>query len=354
MNTEKLVKKVNKHDNDIIKVNEQLEQNENKINEINETINYVNPSYLGIASHSYYTEDIDTHLNKYKEIGCQFELVSFVSVPENTSKELTASCVEKTKLWLNRAKELGVTCSLLKIHLVLNNDDGAAKGDISVKIGEETEYFNNYKNELIKYLDICTEYDIKNFVFANENKNVFSVVNYGYYQPIINSLKTQYPSIKFSYSMSGEESKLYLVDKIYSDNVLKLCDFISFNMYPSISNYDYLNSNETNKDRIKITYGSGYDMRISTALNVYNKPIFITEIGCMGRENSLMTPIDSNYDSRPPKNTQIPGIYIKNAIEVFAKRDNITGFFVWSAREPFAIFDTTGESVLKEYCKEVF
>ena len=345
---------LNKIENGIVELNEQLDKNENKINEINETINYVNPSYLGIASHSYYTEDIDTHLNKYKEIGCQFQLVSFVSVPENTSKELTASCVEKTKLWLNRAKELGVTCSLLKIHLVLNDDDGAAKGDISVKIGEETEYFNNYKNELIKYLDICKQYRINNFVFANENKNVFNIANYQYYSTVINSLKSVYPSINFSYSMSGEESKLYLVDKLDTTNVLSLCDFISFNIYPSMSNYNYLNENESNTTRQKICYGNGYDIRISNAITKYYKPIFITEVGCMGRENSLMTPIDQDYTNRPAKNSSIPGIYINNVIEVFAKRDYVDGFYIWSAREPFDFFDTSGETIFKDYCKEVF
>jgi hypothetical protein len=321
--------------------------------EINK-INYVNPSYLGVASHSYYTEDIETHLNKYKEIGCQFELVSFISVSENTSKELTASCVEKTKQWLNRAKELGVTCSLLKIHLVLNDDDGASKGNISVKSGEETEYFNNYKNELIKYLDICTEYGIKNFVFANENKNVFNIANYPYYSIVINSLKSLYPNIKFSYSMSGEESRLYLIDKLNTTNVLSLCDFISFNIYPSMSNYDYPNENETNTARQKICYGSGYDIRISNAITKYNKNIFITEVGCMGRRNSLMTPIDQDYENRPPKDSIIPGIYINNVIDIFAKRDAVEGLFIWSAREPFAIFNTSGESVLKDYCEEVF
>lgn len=344
---EKYTTRLNNFDSQLVTI-------ETKTGNIEKTINYKNPSYLGVTSHSYFTDDIETHLNKYKSIGCQFELVSFISVNENNSKVMIASCVDKTKQWLNRANELGVNCSLLKIHLVLNDNDGASKGDIVVKIGEELEYFNNYKNELIKYLEICREYGINNFVFANENKNVFNIANYQYYSTIIKSLKTLYADVRFSYSMSGEESRLYLIDNLDSENVLSLCDFISFNMYPSMSNYNILNENETNKTRQKNCYGSGYDIRISNAITKYNKPVFVTEIGCMGRENSLKTPIDTDYENRPSKNNKITGIYFKNAIEVFAKRDNVEGFYIWSAREPFEFFNTTGETVLTEYCKEVY
>ena len=121
-----------------------------------------------------------------------------------------------------------------------------------------------------------------------------------------------------------------------------------------MSNYEFLNENETDKSRQKICYGSGYDIRISNAVTKYNKPIFITEVGCMGRENSLKTPIDTDYENRPEKNSNIPGIYIKNVIDIFAKRDGVEGLFIWSAREPFTIFNTTGEKILKDYCREVF
>lgn len=339
---------------DIPNINSHLDTIETKTDNIEEIINYKNPTYLGVASHSYFTDDIETHINKYKTIGCQFELVSFISVSKNNSTTMTASCIDQTNQWLNRAKELGVVCSLLKIHLVLNNSDGSPKGDIVVTQGEEIEYFNNYKNELIKYLEICKQYGITNFVFANENKNVFNIANYDYYTAMINSLKTLYPNIRFSYSMSGEESRLYLIDKLDSNNVLSLCDFISFNIYPSMSNYDTINENETDKERQKICYGSGYDIRIANAITKYDKPVFITEVGCMGRENSLKTPIDTDYENRPPKNSDVPGIYIKNVIDIFAKRDGVEGFYIWSAREPFAIFNTTGEIALKNYCREVF
>ena len=312
------------------------------INELLALIRTNKPKYIGSASHSHYTDDIENHLNHYKSIGCDLQLVCFVSVSDYTSSDFTVD-TDKARQWLESAKVKGVNCSLMKVHLVVQNNDGNPKGAIKPLSGSEIEYFNGYKNALVQYLLLAREYGVEHFVFGNEISGVFSINNYPYYSSIISQLKGDYPNIKFGYSLRADEQE-YIDSEI---SVLNLCDFIGFNLYPQVSPSVEINYNETKYTRMKSCYNHIYTANIVKARTRYGKPIWITEIGCTSTTQSLYNPLGGTGSV----NDDVTGIYYDIAISVYGEIEGVDGFFIWSARSPFNFFNKSGEVVLKKYCE---
>lgn len=312
------------------------------------------PNNLGIAivSHLDYN-DYDTHFSKLSTLHSECELVVMISVNNNNDYNFNLQANSEITSAFDKALQYGVKISLVKIHLVKSFSLGWNTSLIKPDIANVSSWFANYEQALRDTIELIKSYGFNNTItIANENNGVFQDLTLtSNWQTLVNNLKTSYPDIKFGYSSDFSGIEWALNNKRNNANtMLDYLDFIAFNTYP-VLNYQnawdaaYDNNGGSKNDKKNILYAQSYIDYILELNRLYGKDVIISEVGCTGRDKSLRNPIDVTY----PINTNIQGLYYDIMFQSIASIDAVLALYVWSAREPFNFYGTTGETTISDY-----
>lgn len=84
----------------------------------------------------------------------------------------------------------------------------------------------------------------------------------------------------------------------------------------------------------------------------YNKPFFITEVGCTPCELALKYPAKWNYDVFI-RNEEAQKVYYETFLKCFMNMEVVKGVFLWCATDGFTYFNNPAEQVVSKYFMEV-
>lgn len=345
MNTEKLVKKVNKHDNDIIKVNEQLEHKTN----IKTTENIINQNYSKLFDKiksvnmyvPYNTDefgDYQTLINKAVEVGCNY--ISFcprLAMAEKTSTTITRTTDDTLlQTYINYAISKGLKV-ILKPHIFITN--GNLGGSSNIQPSDTSLWIKSLQDNLVYYYTLLGN-KISIISISNECTNQ-NDKNYSDWVNLINTLK----SLNSNILTTVATTDIGMITNV----VYPIVDIIGCNLYVGLRGNKNTSSYELKKSVYNdYTYSKDF---ISTLLNYskqYNKPILITEVGCLPFTESLNTPARWEYDNGTPIDEDIQVVYYKTILPTYLESQAFLGCSIWSIGDGFTFVGRKAEQTLKE------
>lgn len=288
-----------------------------------------------------------------KEMGINITLCPMVNIGSYTDTSMSLMSRDSVKNFIHYSREKEIDVIMLKPHLGINWSDGTYRP--SINPSDYNTFFQNWKNVLLHYAQICYEENIPILCVGCEmDKTVQSI--YGLtWENICAEIRSVYPELKLTYATTTE-------DFIRRENATcNAVDFIGVNMYLQWNTRPY-NTSMSYKDIVPsffesyapISEGFKANDRINELSNKYKKPVFITEIGVIPRETGLQVLKPVDYADRTSENFEISKIVIQAFFETLCKNNNMTGFALWHVKEPFNLFKydaTIGNSVCTDMIK---
>lgn len=317
MNTEKLVKKVNKHDNDIIKVNEQLD---NVVQDTEESFDSLYKNNLRIFKPTFGFNNLGRACCDVTTFDEQKEFISkFVEIGMSSF----AYCI--------RIKETsGILVIDDDIELIKNNIDFCKSNNIEIPL------IHIYQDDTITF---DTSFSSKYSVIVNEVLNLFANVNYKYVviwnertsdlinQNVINGIVNACTVVKTKGKQAGIALQSFTPFGGIVDTILDSCDFYGINHYPFISNDE---ENSTIAQGINGWENTELLYDIDYIKTLYpSKDILITETGIISSWRALSNPSYWLFDWQTYDYTgKVNEIYYIGMLELF-KNSSIKYVFGW-------------------------
>lgn len=296
----------------------------------------------------------DEVIDRLKNIGASITLCSMVNITSATDSnpQLEEKRITDT---ITRIQSKNVKIDMLKPHLGVNWSDGFYRGNYTPD--SNTDFFNNWKQILLKCALICDQYNIPILCIGCEQVQNTQSKFSDKWSAIIRQVRQTYPNLLLTYAMAGEEHS-----KWQDRDWMKELDFIGMNVYPSYVSKEDAGDNISVEEVVEGFYydhtGTAFGKRMREINRYFNKPIFITEVGVMPQIDGLVTLI-GKYVSHEPQNFHVPALAMEAAFSGWMKDLNfIVGFAWWHIREPFEFFDensnftSEAEQVFKKYVTE--
>lgn len=302
------------------------------------------------------TDIVYQHL-KYQ--GVDQTLIVMVNITSTTDSNPVMMDNSRVIAAIDNAKSKGVGTVMLKPHLGINWSDGTERYNLNPS--DMGIMLNNWKAILLNYASICNSKNIPVLCIGCEQRTMTTQTYKNYWEEIVNSIKSEYPDLLLTYAADSVEGIQFNTSCIYT---LSGLDYIGLNLYPQWYKREY-SAELTYKDIMPSAYnsyaptGEGFKMvdRINYIKDVYNKDVYITEIGVMPFDDGLVT-LKSQYayDETAPRNYNVPAICYESMFNTYAKNKNVVGMSIWHTKFPFCYFDVassaTGESLAEEVIKK--
>ena len=235
----------------------------------------------------------------------------------------------------------GISTSVLKVHWQQGRYSELDFGN------PNPSFFNKLKIEIYdKLIPILKKCGLEYISITNEMNKVTNQYSSSECKTLLNSLinLAKINNLKTLSCFAGA-NEFMNSDK----NFIKQLDCIGINDYPAIS-YDGLDSNINDCTQYLINHSN-----ISAILDIIgDKPLIITEVGCMDFIDSLSTPYKWDYpeDQQIGTNGIIQNIYISSYLNYCDYEKRIKGIFIWeSLFNGFRPLETT-QKTLKERWKK--
>lgn len=306
------------------------------------------------ASISPRMEISDSALEHLKNIGASITLCSMVNITSATDSNPQ---LEETRITdtITRIQSKNVKIDMLKPHLGVNWSDGFYRGNYAPD--SNTDFFNNWKQILLKCALICDQYNIPILCIGCEQVQNTQSKFSDKWSSIIRQVRQTYPKLLLTYAMAGEEHS-----KWQDRDWMKELDLIGLNVYPSYTSKEDEGDNISVEEVVEGFYydhtGTAFGKRMREINRYFNKPIFITEVGVMPQVDGLVTLI-GKYVSHEPQDFHVPALAMEAAFSGWMKDlEFVVGFAWWHIREPFEFFDEStsnlseAEQVFKKYVTE--
>lgn len=302
----------------------------------------------------------DTVLSHLAYQGISQTLVVMVNITSNTDSNPVMMDNSRVTTAIDNAADKGISTVMLKPHLGIGWSDGTERYNLTPS--DMATMLTKWKEILINYGKICVDNNIPVLCVGCEQRTMTTSAYKSYWEDIVNTLKELYPNLLLTYACDSVEGVQYDTSCIYT---LEKLDFIGLNLYPQWYKEVY-NSNLTYKDIMPSAYssyaptGEGFRLidRINYIKDVYNKDVYITEMGVMPFDDGLVT-LKSQYayDETAPKNYNVPAICYESVFNTFAKEKNVVGISLWHTKFPFSYFNvdsievgsSPAEEIIKKY-----
>lgn len=296
----------------------------------------------------------DKVLDRLKNIGASITLCNMVNITSKTDSDPQLESDRITDA-VTRIQSKELKIDMLKPHLGVNWSDGFYRGEYVPD--SNIDFFNNWKQILLKCAEICKQKDIPILCVGCEQVQNTHTKFADKWLDIISELRQNYPKLLLTYAMAGQEHSNWR-DREW----LGQLDFIGMNVYPSYVSKEDAGDNISVEEVVEGFYydhtGTAFGKRMREINRYFNKPIFITEVGVMPQIDGLVTLI-GKYVSHEPQDFHVPALAMEAAFSGWMKDlEFVVGFAWWHIREPFEFFDEStsnlseAEQVFKKYVKE--
>lgn len=291
---------------------------------------------VSVSPNMQLTDNDIAHLQK---LNTEATLISMVNITNNTDSNPQLDNDSRINDAISRLKNANIKIDMLKPHLGVNWSDGFYRGDYDPAL--YSDFFDNWKNILLHYAEICNQNDIPILCIGCEQVKTFQVAYAESWNDIIAKIHTAYPNLLLTAAFNQ-------LEQVPSYNWPANLDYIGTNVYPALS--PYFDENDLLKlDDLKTNFY--YDMRatpwgarISAINDAYHLPIFVTECGCMPEKDGLVQ-LMSQYASQTPYDYHVSALFMETAFSGWMKEiPSIIGFAWWHVRDPFNFYDGETES----------
>lgn len=271
------------------------------------------------------------------------------------------------KRCIEKAQALGIKVDMLMIY---TEDKAGWANPIEPTGNNVASFFANHKVAAMNVAALCNTYNIPIIGLINESDLLTNSDKVRYWADEAKTIKEAYPDLKLTCATAtwnGEARKLLDYKKAGIDNICNYLDLLGVNMYPVLTTIPV--AQVTNANLINGWHGMD-NKSVSTPdcsmfqllLNIhkaYQKPVLVTEIGCVPKELGLADPLNNKPDTKnSATNKHVQYLYLKTAYDVLGESDFIAGVYIWDACDtwtPFYWLDNT-ELVpyITNYYKRVF
>lgn len=293
-------------------------------------------------------------LDRLKNIGASITLCNMVNIASKTDSNPQLESNRITDA-VTRIQNKGLKIDMLKPHLGVNWSDGFYRGEYVPD--SNIDFFNNWKQILLKCAEICKQKDIPILCVGCEQVQNTQSKFADKWLDIISELRQNYPKLLLTYAMAGQEHSNWR-DREWMGQL----DFIGLNVYPSYVSKEDTGNNISVEEVVEGFYfdhtGTAFGKRMREINRYFNKQIFITEVGVMPQNDGLVTLI-GKYTGQTPQNFHVPALAMEAAFAGWMKDlDFVIGFAWWHVRDPFDFFDensstmSEAEQVFKKYVVE--
>ena len=261
----------------------------------------------------FFTNDmIKSTLLKLKELNItDICICPYLELESPTSSNISRiSSLSDIREILSFAKDNGIKINHVKLHFTSPS---------SVNPSNEELFLTNYQSILLETLELCLEFGVEYYGVANELAKVTSK-NVDMWSVIISKLKSK--GVKVFTSCTYEEKDTSLI--------LGLVDVIGINFYPSLSNKG---GNATIEECQKMLYGNRYIQSLKEIKEKYNKPLWLTELGCVRSSKALSQPSNSSLEV-DSEGDRVQGVFFNSTLPIIGgsyhkNKPLIDGVFIW-------------------------
>lgn len=324
------------------------EQLDNKTN-IKTTENIINQNYSKLFDKiksvnmyvPYNTDefgDYQTLINKAVEVGCNY--ISFcprLAMAEKTSTTITRTTDDTLlQTYIDYAISKGLKI-ILKPHIFITN--GNLGGSSNIQPSDVSLWIQSLQENLVYYYTLLGN-KISIMCISNECTNQ-NDKNYSDWVNLVSTLK----SLNSNILTTVATTDIGMITNV----VYQIVDIIGCNLYIGLRGDKNTSSYELKKSVYNdYTYSKDF---ISILLNYskqYNKPILITEVGCLPFAESLNTPARWSYDSGTTIDEDIQDIYYKTILPIYLESQAFLGCSIWSISDGYTFIGRKAERTLKE------
>lgn len=311
---------------------------------VNHVLRYHSIS-VSISPNMQLTDNDIAHLQK---LNAEATLISMVNITNKTDSNPQLDNDSRINDAISRLKNANIKIDMLKPHLGVNWSDGFYRGDYDPAL--YSDFFDNWKNILLHYAEICNQNDIPILCIGCEQVKTFQATHADSWNDIIAKLHAAYPNLLLTAAFNQ-------IEQVPSYNWPANLDFIGTNVYPALSPYfDENNLLQLNDLRANFYYdmqGLPWGARISNIADTYHRPIFVTECGCMPEKDGLVQSL-SQFQGQKPYDFHVSALCMEVAFAGWMKDiPSIIGFAWWHIREPFNFYEgdteSEAETVYKKY-----
>lgn len=335
---------------------ERLDKEQMKFNTINEDFYGNQTKKQGISVTITNSSTSTTYTNwasQLSDIMCEIELCVMETISTDTSTDFTPVTNISDKI-AELKRTLNKPITMIKPHIgTIASGDAFYRGNYNPS--DINAFFTNWGNRLKAYAQICKDNSIPVLCISCEQTNQTVNTYLSNWKSIISACKTIYPQLKITVAYTRFEAGRDLYQYGSIETLLDNVDIVGVNYYPNMLRsetkkyfFGYLDSqgiqghnNSTGVFRM--------DEQIINLKSRYQKPIYITEIGCSEYKDTLnTTEIVATYiGATIDRSDQV--IYLDNTLNYLVNNANIDGFFLWHINSPFSVVTTEAKPIVKKY-----
>ena len=257
-------------------------------------------------------EKIKKDIDSLKEFGVEEISVTIQTICRNGIVSLVSD-LPLFKKCLDYAREKGIKTSMIKIHCNEFRKVINTTSDTTNLFNQWYALVENVSNSFKGYCDY--------FVPINEGEHIFKEKKYEtFLTNCLNKCKEKGYKTGFTPSSATQWDSL-------PETVRYMCDFISFNCYPSIS---LKGLKTTYEDVVNAFEVYNLNHWINSHKEKYNKEIFITEIGIEDRPSCFASTFVWDFGNGENFNDgKVQKIMLKGIFESLKDNDNLDKLFYW-------------------------
>ena len=311
-------------------LNDRLDENEKQLDATNAQLSFVAedvysklhssdvflPQKRGVDMQmgGFFTNDmLKATLLKLKEMNiADICLCPYLGTDDTTSSNINrVSTLAEIEEILSFAKNNDIPIKYVKIHF----SKASSLNPIDVDA-----FLNNYQRVLLDTLNVCVAYGVEYYGVANELSKITNKC-YEKWRQIIDLLRQQ--GVKVFTSCTYDEKDTSVI--------LGLVDIIGVNFYPNLSDKG---TNATIKECQMNLYGKSYIRALRELKEKFQKPLWLTELGCVRSDEALSQPSNSNLEINEDGN-RVQGLFFESLLPIIGSslyEDNalIDGVFIWN------------------------
>lgn len=292
---------------------------------------------------------VDYDYNHIIYQGMDLVLCIMVNITENTDYTPEIMNNSRVETVIQDAIDKGIKIQMLKPHIGLNWSDGYNRKNYTPS--NLDTFFTNWTNVLLNYAEMCNKYNIPILCMSCEMSAVTVNSNLSYWKNVYDTIKFQYPNLLLLHAPKTGE-----FNDPNCNLTWKYSDILGVNVYLSYT-YKRFTNDEEGLDIKDIAKGFYEDQRgnkviynINTLAEKYDKPVFITEIGCMPWDDGL---IDVRCEKKV-QNWYVPKYLAESAVTYLCNNKHVIGFSWWHTNSPFNYYSDEERLPLEEYFRKTF
>ena len=292
---------------------------------------------------------VDYDYNHIIYQGMDLVLCIMVNITKNTDYTPEIMNNSRVETVIQDAIDKGIKIQMLKPHIGLNWSDGYNRKNYTPS--NLDTFFTNWTNVLLNYAEMCNKYNIPILCMSCEMSALTVNSNLSHWKNVYDTIKFQYPNLLLLHAPKTGE-----FNDPNCNLTWKYSDILGVNVYLSYT-YKRFTNDEEGLDTKDIAKGFYEDQRgnkviynINTLAEKYDKPVFITEIGCMPWDDGL---IDVRCEKKV-RNWYVPKYLAESAVTYLCNNRHVIGFSWWHTNTPFNYYSDEERLPLEEYFRKTF